>query len=119
VIPPSTRGYDAGADRPRACNGLAGRAGLIIQREFSPSSFGSVLRLSTAIGLVAYAMIPIFLGAVGDLAGGYRAVLAACIGLQVTAAFLMTLGAVKERITAKGAVDYGGDHQDRVVPPHL
>jgi Enoyl-(Acyl carrier protein) reductase len=49
----------------------------------------------------------------------YRAVLAACIGLQMTAAFLMTLGSVKERITAKGAVDYGGDHQDRVVPPHL
>ena len=77
-------------------------ASLILQREFSPSSFGSVLGLSTAIGQVAYAMIPIVLGAIRDLAGGCRALLAACVGLQVAAALLMALGSLRERVTAKG-----------------
>jgi hypothetical protein len=43
---------------------------LIIQREFPAASLGLVLGLSTARGQVAYAVIPIALGAVQDLAHG-------------------------------------------------
>jgi MFS family permease len=59
---------------------------LIIQREFAPESFGTVLGLSTAVGQIAYAISPTALGAVRDLTGGYRASLMVCIALQLTAA---------------------------------
>jgi MFS family permease len=59
---------------------------LIIQREFAPASFGTVLGLSTAFGQMAYAVSPTVLGLVRDLAGGYRASVAVCIALQVAAA---------------------------------
>ena len=44
---------------------------VIIQHEFTPMAFGAVLGLSTAIGQVAYSLIPPVLGAVHDLSGGY------------------------------------------------
>jgi hypothetical protein len=45
---------------------------LIFQHEFARASFGRLLGLSTAIGQVAYALIPTILGAVRDVAGGPR-----------------------------------------------
>lgn len=59
---------------------------LIIQREFAPASFGTVLGLSTAVGQAAYAVSPTVLGIVRDLSGGYRACLVVCVGLQLAAA---------------------------------
>jgi predicted MFS family arabinose efflux permease len=62
---------------------------LIIQREFASPSFALALGLSTAIGQVGYSLSPVLLGLVRDLTGGYRATLAACIGLQTAAALLV------------------------------
>jgi hypothetical protein len=52
-----------------------------------------VLGLSTAVGQVAYALIPSILGAVRDL-GDWRAVLAVCIGLQLAAAAIIGFSAL-------------------------
>jgi nitrate/nitrite transporter NarK len=52
-------------------------------------AFGAVLGLSTAIGQIAYSLIPPVLGAVHDFSGGYEVVLGVCIGLQLTAALLV------------------------------
>jgi hypothetical protein len=52
-------------------------------------AFGAVLGLSTAIGQIAYSLIPPVLGAVHDLSGGYGVVLGVCIGLQLAAALLV------------------------------
>ena len=62
---------------------------VIIQHEFSPMAFGAVLGLSTAIGQIAYSLIPPVLGAVHDLSGGYGVVLGVCIVLQLAAALLV------------------------------
>ena len=62
---------------------------VIIQHEFAPMAFGTVLGLSTAIGQIAYSLIPPVLGAVHDLSGGYEVVLGVCIGLQIAAALLV------------------------------
>jgi MFS family permease len=62
---------------------------VIIQHEFTPGAFGAVLGLSTAIGQIAYSLIPSVLGAVHDFSGGYEVVLSVCIGLQLAAAFLV------------------------------
>jgi MFS family permease len=62
---------------------------VIIQHEFSPMAFGAVLGLSTAIGQIAYALMPPVLGLVHDLSGGYGVVLGVCIGLQLAAALLV------------------------------
>jgi MFS family permease len=74
---------------------------LIIQREYAPSSFGLVLGLSTAIGQVGYSLSPALLGLVHDLTGGYRAVLGVCVGLQLAAALLITLGSLKKRLASR------------------
>jgi MFS family permease len=62
---------------------------VIIQHEFTPMDFGAVLGLSTAIGQIAYSLIPPVLGAVHDLSGGYGVVLSVCIVLQLAAALLV------------------------------
>jgi MFS-type transporter involved in bile tolerance (Atg22 family) len=62
---------------------------VIIQHEFTPMAFGAVLGLATAIGQIAYSLIPPVLGAVHDLSGGYGVVLGVCIGLQLAAALLV------------------------------
>ena len=62
---------------------------VIIQHEFTPMAFGAVLGLSTAVGQIAYSLIPPVLGAVHDFSGGYEVVLGVCIGLQLAAAVLV------------------------------
>jgi predicted MFS family arabinose efflux permease len=64
---------------------------LLIQREFSPGSFGLVVGLSTAVGQFALALAPGLFGVLHDAAGGYAAVLAVCIALQVSAAVLVVV----------------------------
>jgi|SRR5271169_3140550 len=83
---------------------------LIIQREFPAASFGLVLGLSTAMGQVAHAVIPIALGAVRDFAHGYRAVFVACMGLQVAVALLMAFGAMTTRPDVLEAARNGSSH---------
>ena len=56
---------------------------VIIQHEFTPMAFGAVLGLSTAIGQIAYSLIPPVLGLVHDLSGGYGVVLGVCIGCNL------------------------------------
>jgi MFS family permease len=65
---------------------------VIIQHEFASMSFGLVLGLSTAVGQIAYSLIPTVLGVVRDLSGGYRVVLVVCIGLQLAAVVLVKRG---------------------------
>jgi len=79
---------------------------VIIQHEFSPMAFGAVLGLSTAIGQIAYSLMPPVLGVVHDLSGGYGAVLGVCIGLQLTAALL---------VRRRPAMSPARRHSERVV----
>jgi hypothetical protein len=65
--------------------------------------------LSTAVGQVAYALIPSILGTVRDLAGELRAVLGVCIGLQL-AAMMMALGSLSKRSSLRKADQDGGGH---------
>lgn len=64
---------------------------MIVQREFSPASFGLVVGLSTGVGQLAYALFPGLLGAVHDLTGGYPAVLTLCVVLGLLAAGLIAI----------------------------
>jgi hypothetical protein len=77
------------------------------------------MQSATAVGQLAFALIPIILGAVRDLAGGLRAVLAACIGLQLLAAMLMALSSLSKCSSLPKADRHGCGHQDRVVSPQL
>jgi hypothetical protein len=70
---------------------------LIFQHEFARASFGRLLGLSTAIGQVAYALIPTILDAVRDVAASPRA------GLQLPAATLMALGSVSKHPSLRKA----------------
>jgi predicted MFS family arabinose efflux permease len=62
---------------------------LLIQREFAARSFGLVIGLSTAVGQFALALAPGLFGFLHDATGGYAAVLAVCIVLQVSGAVLI------------------------------
>ena len=62
---------------------------LIIQREFTAAAFGLVIGLSTAVGQFTFALAPALLGVVRDMTGGYAAVLAVCISLQLGGAMLV------------------------------
>jgi len=62
---------------------------LIVQREFSPRSFGAVLGLATAITQIAFSLIPALLGIVYDWSGSYVAVLGICTALPLVAAVLV------------------------------
>jgi MFS family permease len=66
---------------------------LIVQREFPSEAFGPMIGLSTAVGQFAFALAPALLGIVRDATGGYAAVLAVCIALQLAAAALVLRGA--------------------------
>lgn len=92
---------------------------LIFRSEFARASYGRVLGSSSAVGQVAYALIPVVLGAVRDLAGDLRAVIAVCIGLQLLAAIVMGLSASPRRLGSRQAGRHGRGNQDRVVPPYL
>lgn len=58
---------------------------LIVQREFEPGSFGTLMALSAAINQFTYAFGPALLGVVKDFAGGYPAALGLCIACQIAA----------------------------------
>jgi predicted MFS family arabinose efflux permease len=64
---------------------------LIVQQEFPASAFGLVIGLSTAAGQFTFAVAPAFLGVVRDISGGYTAVLALCMALQLSGAILVLL----------------------------
>jgi predicted MFS family arabinose efflux permease len=66
---------------------------LIVQREFPAAAFGLVIGLSAAAGQFAFSLMPVFLGMIRDLTGGYVAVLAVCIVLQLVAAVIVLVGA--------------------------
>ena len=66
---------------------------LIVQREFPAASFGLVIGLSAAAGQFAFSLTPVFLGMIRDLTGGYIAVLAVCIALQIVASAIVLVGA--------------------------
>ena len=62
---------------------------LIIQREFPPGAFGLVVGLSTAVGQFTFALAPALLGVLRDATGGYAAVLAFCMVLQLAGSVLV------------------------------
>jgi predicted MFS family arabinose efflux permease len=62
---------------------------LIIQREFPPAAFGTVIGLSTSVGQFTFALAPAVLGVIRDATGGYPAVLVACIACQLVAAIIV------------------------------
>ncbi|HET8997190.1 MAG TPA: MFS transporter [Acetobacteraceae bacterium] len=62
---------------------------LIVQREFPGAAFALVIGLSTAVSQFTFALAPAVLGIIRDATGGYAAVLATCIALQLGAATLV------------------------------
>ncbi len=58
---------------------------LIVQREFSPQSFGLVIGLSSMVGQATLAFGPTLLGVARDATGGYGAALVLCMVLQLVA----------------------------------
>lgn len=78
---------------------------LIVQREFAGADFGIVIGLSTAVGQFTFALAPALLGIIRGATGGYTAVLAVCIALELVAAALLA-GHAPPRIT--GRVDRSG-----------
>ncbi len=62
---------------------------ILVQREFASRSFGMLVGLNGAVGQFALAFGPWLFGLLYDATGGYAAVLAVCIGLQVTATGLV------------------------------
>lgn len=62
---------------------------LIIQREFPPAAFSTVLGLSTAIGGVVNACGPALIGLLRDATGSYTAPLGLCIVLQIVSAAIV------------------------------
>lgn len=62
---------------------------ILIQREFAARSFGLLVGLSGAVGQFTLAFAPGLFGVLRDLTGSYAAVLAVCIGLQLTAGVLV------------------------------
>jgi MFS family permease len=59
---------------------------LVIQREFPPRAFGTVVGLVTSISQFTFALGPAALGLVRDMSGGYGPVLAICAALDALAA---------------------------------
>jgi MFS family permease len=64
---------------------------LIIQREFEPAVFSTVLGLSTGIGGIISACGPGLIGLVRGATGGYAAALMLCLTLKLIAAALVLL----------------------------
>lgn len=63
---------------------------LIVQREFPPAAFGTVIALVTATTQFTYAFGPGLLGLVRDAAGSYAAAICLCAGIYgVAAAFVL------------------------------
>jgi MFS family permease len=66
---------------------------LIVQREFDPRSFGVLVSLITAINQITYAFGPGVIGLLRDASGSYALPFYVCIGLELTAAVLITIRA--------------------------
>jgi predicted MFS family arabinose efflux permease len=64
---------------------------LIVQREFSPASFGVLISLITAINQVTYAFGPGVVGLLRDLSGSYTLPFYGCVCLELIAAVLIML----------------------------
>jgi predicted MFS family arabinose efflux permease len=64
---------------------------LIVQREFDPRSFGVLVSLITAINQITYAFGPGVIGLLRDASGSYTLPFYCCIGLELTAAALITV----------------------------
>jgi hypothetical protein len=62
---------------------------LIIQREFAPADFGTVLGLSTAVCGIVSAFRPGIVGSVRSASGGYGAALTLCLTLQLVSAAIV------------------------------
>jgi MFS family permease len=62
---------------------------LIIQREFDPASFGTIVAFSTAITQFTYSFGPGLIGIVRDAAGTYTAAILVCITLNLAAAAIV------------------------------
>lgn len=73
---------------------------LIVQREFSPASFGVLISLQTAIAQVTYAFGPGVVGVLRDLSGSYTLPFYGCIALELIAAVLIMIrgGATKASV---------------------
>jgi cyanate permease len=69
---------------------------LIVQREFSPQSFGLVVGLSSMVGQATLAFGPTLLGVARDATGGYGAALVLCTVLQLLGAVIV-LGTRRQR----------------------
>ena len=69
---------------------------LIVQREFSPQSFGLVVGLSSMVGQATLAFGPTLLGVARDATGGYGAALVLCMVLQLLGAVIV-LGTRRQR----------------------
>ncbi len=73
---------------------------LLVQREFAPAAFGTVIGLVMALSQVTFAFGPGLLGLARDLSGNYDAALALCIALKVAAALIVLGG--RRRRTPRG-----------------
>ena len=62
---------------------------LIVQREFPSAAFAQVIGFSTAVSQFTFALAPAGLGIIRDATGGYTAVLATCMLLQLGATVLV------------------------------
>jgi cyanate permease len=62
---------------------------LIVQKEFPPAAFGSLIALSIAIAQFTYAFGPGAVGLVRDMTGDYIVPLSVCAALNIVAAFVI------------------------------
>jgi MFS family permease len=68
---------------------------LILQREFAPSSFGTLVGLSTAIGQFTFSWGPGLLGLLRDATGDYRSALVLCTVVNLIAAGIVLVRMAK------------------------
>jgi cyanate permease len=71
---------------------------LIVQREFTPQSFGVVVGLSSMVGQAMLAFGPTLLGIARDATGSYDAAIGLCIVLQLAAAVLVLLHRIRRSV---------------------
>ena len=62
---------------------------LIVEREFTPQSFGVVIGFSSMVGQATLAFGPTLLGLARDATGSYDAAIGLCIALQLVGAVLV------------------------------
>ena len=64
---------------------------LIVQREYGPDQFPTIVALSSAVVQIVYAFGPGLLGILRDASGGYGVPLAVCMALNVMASILVMM----------------------------